>query len=115
MGASTSSWSCGACGVVVVFDVVASRRNDGLRVLASLPLRLAWMLSTSSSDRWKSECKLGFATPGGRFWFVDGQTGVSRQICSLGCLPQDPDFVPGVFGPVAQRYTLADLDRRESE
>jgi hypothetical protein len=53
------------------------------------------------------------ATPGGRLWFIDGQTGVVRQICGLGCLPADPDFVPGLFGPIATRYTLSELDRRE--
>ncbi|MDJ0827212.1 MAG: DUF4329 domain-containing protein [Rhodobacter sp.] len=55
------------------------------------------------------------ATPGGRFWFIDGQTGSVRQICGLGCLPADPDFVPQVFGPVRQRYSLGELERRETE
>lgn len=55
------------------------------------------------------------STPGGRFWFIDGQTGVARLICSLGCLPQDPDFVPGVWGKIRARYTLSDLERREAE
>lgn len=53
------------------------------------------------------------ATPGGRLWFIDGQTGVVRQLCGTGCLPSDPDFVPGVFGQIATRYTLDQLDRRE--
>ncbi len=55
------------------------------------------------------------ATPGGRLWFVDGQTGTSRQICGLGCLPQDEDFEPNVYGPVKQRYTSGELERREQE
>ena len=29
-------------------------------------------------------------TPGGRLWFVDGQTGIMRQVCGAGCLPSDP-------------------------
>lgn len=55
------------------------------------------------------------ATPGGRLWFVDGQTGISRQLCGLGCLPDDPEFVPEYFGPVAQRYSLDALTDREEE
>jgi hypothetical protein len=53
------------------------------------------------------------ATPGGRLWFIDGQSGTTRQLCGLGCLPSDPDFLPGQWGPVKQRYTLSDLDARE--
>ncbi|KMW58717.1 hypothetical protein AIOL_003696 [Candidatus Rhodobacter oscarellae] len=52
------------------------------------------------------------ATPGGRFWYIDGTTGVSRQICGLGCLPQDPGFIPGAWGPVRKVYTLEQLARR---
>jgi hypothetical protein len=52
------------------------------------------------------------ATPGGRFWFIDGQSGTVRQLCGLGCLPQDPDFVPGVWGPIRKRYSLGELERR---
>lgn len=55
------------------------------------------------------------ATPGGRLWFIDGQQGIARQICGVGCMPSDPDFEPEVFGLVKQRYTLSDLDRREDE
>ncbi len=55
------------------------------------------------------------ATPGGRFWFIDGQTGVVRQLCGLGCLPQDPDFEAGVWGPIAKRYTLGQLEDRAEQ
>ena len=55
------------------------------------------------------------ATPGGRLWFVDGQTGSARQICGLGCLPQDPDFTAGIWGPVSERYSLGQLEAREAE
>ncbi|MEX0338245.1 MAG: DUF4329 domain-containing protein [Arenibacterium sp.] len=55
------------------------------------------------------------ATPGGRCWFIDGQSGSVRQICGLGCLPQDPDFVPGVFGPIRKRYSLGELERRAGQ
>ena len=53
------------------------------------------------------------ATPGGRLWFIDWQRRVARQICGLGCMGQDPDFIPGDAGPISQRYTLQDLQRRE--
>ena len=55
------------------------------------------------------------STPGGRFWFVDGQSGTVRQICGLACLPQDPSFESLIYGPIKQRYTLGELERRESE
>ena len=55
------------------------------------------------------------ATPGGRFWFVDGQSGSARQICGIACLPQDPDFEANIYGPIKQRYSLGELERRESE
>jgi len=53
------------------------------------------------------------ATPGGRLWFVDWRRGVATQLCGLGCMGQDPDFVPGSGGPIAQSYTLRDLMQRE--
>lgn len=55
------------------------------------------------------------ATPGGRFWFIDGQSGTVRQICGTGCLPTDPDFEPGLWGRIRNRYTLGDLERREAQ
>lgn len=51
------------------------------------------------------------ATPGGRLWFIDGATGVSRQVCGLGCLPMDPAFRPGFMGPVPESFTLDALER----
>ena len=54
------------------------------------------------------------ATPGGRFWFVDGQRGEARLICGPGCLPQDPNYDPVDTGPIRDRYTLEDLERREN-
>lgn len=53
------------------------------------------------------------ATPGGRLWYIDGRQGVATQICGLGCMGQDPNFIPGDAGPTAQRYTLQDLQARE--
>jgi hypothetical protein len=54
------------------------------------------------------------ATPGGRLWFIDGRTGIAVQLCGLGCMGQDPGFVPGAAGPIAGRYTLDELVRREA-
>jgi hypothetical protein len=52
------------------------------------------------------------ATPGGRFWYIDGVRGVAYQICGLGCLGQDPDFVEGAAGAIAVEYTLDALRSR---
>jgi hypothetical protein len=55
------------------------------------------------------------ATPGGRLWHIDGARGIATQVCGLGCMGQDPDFVAGDAGPIARRYTLEELERREAE
>ncbi|QBY02503.1 DUF4329 domain-containing protein [Rhodophyticola sp. CCM32] len=52
------------------------------------------------------------ATPGGRLWFVNGQTGDIHQVCGRDCLPSDPNFFPEEHGPVAKRYTLDGLRAR---
>lgn len=52
------------------------------------------------------------STPGGRLWFVDGQTGSIRQICGRGCLPVDENFGAEDFGPVSESYTLDGLYAR---
>ncbi|MGR3492884.1 MAG: DUF4329 domain-containing protein [Shimia sp.] len=49
------------------------------------------------------------ATPGGRLWYVDTDEMQVRQICGLGCLPQDPDFIPGNDGPIAEVYTYQEM------
>ena len=51
-------------------------------------------------------------TPGGRLWFVDGQTGAIRQICGRSCLPVDPGFVPVEHGPVPDALSLDGLYAR---
>lgn len=50
------------------------------------------------------------ATPGGRLWFSDHRAQKVRQICGVGCLPQDPAFRPGKFMKVRRSYSLADLE-----
>lgn len=52
------------------------------------------------------------ATPGGRFWFIDTTDLVISQICGIGCLPADPAFQPGDWGPIAQSYSYDQLIER---
>jgi len=49
------------------------------------------------------------ATPGGRLWYVDTEDMVISQICGIGCLPKDPDFVAGDSGIIAQSYDYDEL------
>lgn len=49
------------------------------------------------------------ATPGGRLWYIDTEDMVTFQICGLGCLPQDPDFIEGDDGIIAEFYSYDDL------
>ncbi|MEM9855174.1 MAG: DUF4329 domain-containing protein [Pseudomonadota bacterium] len=49
------------------------------------------------------------ATPGGRLWYVDTTDMIVRQICGLGCLPQDPRFIAGDSGPIEISYTYQEL------
>ena len=61
----------------------------------------------------RAENVVGYiSTPGGRVW--RSENGKAVQLCGVGCITMDDDFVPRVFGPVAQRYTIAQLRRRES-
>ncbi|SEW15433.1 protein of unknown function [Cognatiyoonia koreensis] len=53
------------------------------------------------------------STPGGRLWRVDGKTGTATQLCGLGCLVSDPNFVPRDEGNVRPVYTVATLRRRQ--
>lgn len=49
------------------------------------------------------------ATPGGRLWFIDTTDMITRQICGIGCLPTDPNFVAGESGIIEQSYSYDDL------
>ena len=49
------------------------------------------------------------ATPGGRLWFIDISERSIRQVCGIGCLPSDPNFVPGQNGRIKDRYTFKQL------
>lgn len=49
------------------------------------------------------------ATPGGRLWYIDTTDMITRQICGIGCLPADPEFVAGESGVIEQSYSYDDL------
>ncbi len=49
------------------------------------------------------------ATPGGRLWYIDTGDMVISQICGIGCLPKDPDFVAGDLGIIAPSYEYDEL------
>lgn len=51
-------------------------------------------------------------TPGGRLWFINGQTGDMYQVCEEDCLPADPNLQMDGNGPVAKSYTLEELYTR---
>jgi hypothetical protein len=55
------------------------------------------------------------STPGGRFWFIDGPSGVARQICGQGCLATDPAFRPEADEPVPETLTLEALKLRQGD
>ncbi|WP_371224518.1 DUF4329 domain-containing protein [Roseovarius sp. 2305UL8-3] len=52
------------------------------------------------------------STPGGRIWF--SQDGAATLLCGRGCITMDPEFTPGLYGPIANRYTIATLEQREA-
>lgn len=54
------------------------------------------------------------STPGGRMWYVETDTMVTRQLCNAGCLMQDPNFVPEPMGRIRQSYTLRALMKHEA-
>jgi hypothetical protein len=53
------------------------------------------------------------STPGGRVWKVDLASQSTVQICGLGCVLVDPDFVPNDEAGVQRSYTLAQLSQRQ--
>ncbi len=52
------------------------------------------------------------ATPGGRIWLTNPDTRSARQLCGIGCVTSDPQFIRGDAGPIAQSYTLRELRRQ---
>ncbi|WP_424944081.1 DUF4329 domain-containing protein [Aliiroseovarius crassostreae] len=49
------------------------------------------------------------ATPGGRLWYIDTEDMVTSQVCGLGCLPMDPEFVEGDTGKILPSYHYKEL------
>ncbi len=49
------------------------------------------------------------ATPGGRLWFHDISERRVTQICSTGCLPQDPRFDKEDHDPAKISYSYAEM------
>lgn len=49
------------------------------------------------------------STPGGRLWFIDSVNETATQVCGLACLPQDPEFQPGLSGYIPRSFTLDSL------
>ena len=92
-------------------DLVASVHTHGAYD-ASVPAEFPTALDMESDRR---ERVNGYvATPGGRLWYIDSAGWVTYQLCSLGCLPQDPEFRAGDDGVIAERYTYRDLIGLES-
>jgi len=93
---------------------------DGMEVVSSWHTHAAWDPSydgeVPSIQDVEGDMNMGVngwvGTPGGRLWFVDGQTGMIRQACGRGCLPIDETFGAEDFGPVGETYTLDGLYAR---
>lgn len=49
------------------------------------------------------------ATPGGRLWYSDSTDMMVSQICGVGCMKQDPEFVEGLDGNIHVSYTYREL------
>jgi len=52
------------------------------------------------------------STPGGRLWYIDTTDMITFQVCSIGCLAQDPNFIAGDDGEIAMDYTYDELVER---
>ena len=52
------------------------------------------------------------STPGGRLWYIDTTDMVTFQVCGIGCLAQDPNFIEGDDGFIAEEYTYDELVER---
>ncbi len=55
------------------------------------------------------------STPGGRVWRIDVASGIATQLCGLGCVTSDPNFVPRNESGVLQRYSLMQIARRNGQ
>ena len=121
---------CGYIGLDSSGNLVASppTRGDEASCLADDPVNIA-VITTSyhthgayspdyynelpSGDDMEGDEAEGVdgwvATPGVRLWYNDIADMVTYQVCGLGCLPADPDFVPGDLGIIAESYVYDEL------
>jgi hypothetical protein len=99
---------------------LADEPNEDLNLIASYHTHAAFtwrhdseVPSTSDVEADMNEGLNGYvSTPGGRVWFINGETGVSKQVCGLSCTRPDKRFEAEVYGPVEQTYTLKELTKR---
>jgi len=93
--------------------------KNSVRIIASLHTHGAFDANIASElpslDDVRADAADGYfgfvATPGGRLWLIDPQAYSIRQICGLGCLPQDSRFISGVTGPIQNSYSWTELQR----
>lgn len=52
------------------------------------------------------------ATPGGRFWVIDGKRNVARLICGPGCLPVDPGYKAKPRDRIRNSYSAKQIMER---
>lgn len=94
---------------------------ENMRVIASFHTHSTYspdyFSEIPSSIDMKSDSESGIngwiATPGGRLWFIDGARMVARQVCGVGCMPQDPNFIDDTGGSVKPSYTYSTILKNE--
>lgn len=87
-------------------DVIASYHTHGAYDID------AWSEIPSGDDMESDEADGvdgWVATPGGRLWYIDTEDMVTFQVCGIGCLPQDPNFVPAPEDNIQQSYSYDEL------
>lgn len=52
------------------------------------------------------------ATPGGRFWHIDHETGTAHLVCGEGCLMQDPSYQSCSSDRIENSYSIESLAAR---
>ncbi|WP_231703952.1 DUF4329 domain-containing protein [Cochlodiniinecator piscidefendens] len=88
--------------------VVASYHTHG----AFDPDALAEFPSADDMEADEAEGIDGYvATPGGRLWYIDSTDMEASQLCGIGCLAKDPNFIAGLDGHIQQSYRYSDLVR----
>jgi len=121
---------CGYIGITADGDLIASppTRGDEASCLADDPTEIEVIYSSyhthgQFSRDYFNEVPSGtdmegdeeegidgwIATPGGRLWYNDTVDMVTFQVCGIGCVPSDPNFVAGDMGTIEQSYSYDDL------